>query len=166
MERLAQHQSFWDQMYFNPEEGLASLFELPSIKQAILKMTGQQVQPIQQQMKQQHVNQLLEKYGPELQKLHPMVAKNFKAGRYGTGEQAAIDAIADSKQLQPAAQAQPPQPPAAPPAAAPKPKAPGQPTGKTPEGAVKDRLKDSQQQIRDLAKQSAKARVAMMNGKP
>jgi hypothetical protein len=162
MQQLSQVQQFWDNAYTNPEQMMLDLLQLPGVQQVIQQMSGQVVQPVQQQVHQQHVQTLLQTYGPQLQKMDPMVQELFNAGRFGTGEQAAKDALAYNQKLMgrltPQQPAQPQQAKPAQPSNAP---TNGKPTNGAPQGQ-KDRRAASEAAIKESSRAAAKARIAMM----
>lgn len=168
MQRLGEAQQFWDQMYINPKQGMLDLFQLPEIQQAIQQMVGPAVQPIQQQVHQQHVNNLLQTYGPQLKAMHPMAQKLFNSGRFGGGEQAARDALEFNKELmaslgqQPNAQQQ----------SAPPTKEPSKPAqtngapstnGKPVVNGRRNSANDAEAQ--QLAREAARAKIGMMKSR-
>lgn len=174
MQQMAQVQQFWDNAYANPEQMMLDLFQLPQIQQAIQQMAGKTVQPIQQQVQEQHVNNLLQTYGPHLQKMHPMAQELFNEGRWGGGEAAAKAALAYNQKLVAELNKgkQPPptngQPPANEPGKASQPQASnanhvtnGKPNVAASNG-VRDRRAASEDAIKKHSLEAARAKIAHM----
>lgn len=174
MQKFQGHQAFWDKMYLSPDQGFGQLLDHPAIQQKILQISGQAVQPIQQQFQQQQHQQLVQNYGPKLSQMHPTIQQQFKQGRFGTGEEAAkaaleIDALIKAGGQAPQGgqsnnnkqQAGGPQPPKQ----QQKPKPPGDPRVQQDvslNGSTDSREAKMKQQSRELAKQAAKAKMAEM----
>lgn len=165
MQQLATVQQFWDNAYANPEQMILDLFQLPSVQQAIQQMSGKAIQPIQQQVHHQHVSNLVQTYGPQLQKMHPLAQELFNAAHFGTGEEAAKKALAYNQKLMAALNngQQQPKPPAKEEAKNDSPTN-GKPAGNATSG-VKDRRAANDAAIKEHAKEAARARIALMNGK-
>jgi hypothetical protein len=161
MQRLQEVQQFWDQAYLNPEQMMLDLFQLPGVKQAIQQMSGQVVQPIQQQVHQQHVNNLLQTYGPQLQKMHPATQEIFMEGGFGTGEAAAKKALAyNAKHF--GGQQQQQQPTQTPPTKEPEKNgahANGKPAASN--GQQRSKREQTEAESREYARTAAKARIAL-----